>query len=116
MGMKHYSQAQAGELPSLGVDGIRAFLKDVAGSQDERAPISAGFFRMEAGSPLEYAYSYDECKLMLEGEMTVAEKGGATVTLRPGDVMFFAKGTTVVFSSVSSGTAFYVGQRRLGEL
>ena len=116
MGIRHYKQARAEEIPSLGAEGIRAFLRDVAGSENEQAPISAGFFRMEAGNPLEYTYSYDECKLMLEGEMTVVEKGGERVELRPGDVVFFARGTTVTFSSASSGTAFYVGQRRLGEL
>ncbi len=116
MGIRRYRQAQAEEIPSLGMEGIRAFLRDVAESENEQAPISAGFFRIEAGNPLEYTYSYDECKLMLEGEMTIVEKDGERVELRPGDVVFFASGTTVTFSSASSGTAFYVGQRRLGKL
>lgn len=116
MDMQHFPQAQTEELPSMGLGDIRAFLSETVCSGNEQAPITAGFFRMEAGDSLEYTYSYDECKLLLEGELTLAEKGGATVTLRPGDVVFFSSGTTVTFSTASSGTVFYVGQRKLGEL
>lgn len=116
MGMQHFPQEQAKELASMGLEGIRAYLSETVCSDSEQAPITAGFFRMEAGESLEYTYSYDECKLLLEGELTLAERGGATVTLRPGDVVFFSKGTTVTFSTASSGTVFYVGQRKLGEL
>ena len=118
MGMQHLPQEQSGELASMGLEGTRAFLSETACSDNEQAPITSGFFRMEARNPLGYTYSYDECKLLLEGEPTLAEKdkGGATVTLRPGDVVFFSSGTTVMFSTASSGTVFYAGQRKLGEL
>ena len=116
MAMKYLSGAQAKNIKSLGIDGINAFLEDVVSSNNEEAPISAGFFRMEAGNPLEYTYSYDECKIMLEGEMTITEAGGETVSLKPGDVVYFDAGTKVVFSSETSGTAFYVGQRKQGVL
>lgn len=100
----------------MGLDGINAFLRDLQSSNSESAPITCGFFRMESGQPLEYTYKYDEFKLMLEGEITIAEQGGETVTLRAGDVIFFEKDTSVTFSSQSSGTVFYVAQRRTGEL
>jgi len=116
MGMKHFDKAQSKEITSLGIDGINAFLQDTVSSDSENAPISGGFFRMEAGNSLEYTYSYDECKIMLEGEMTITEKGGETVIMKPGDVIYFASGTTVIFSSQTSGTAFYVGQRKFGVL
>lgn len=116
MTMKHFSGARDKEIKSLGIDGINAFLEDTVSSNNPTAPITAGFFRMEAGNPLEYTYSYDECKIMLAGEMTITEEGGDTVTLQPGDVIYFSAGTKVVFSSETSGTAFYVGQRKLGEL
>lgn len=116
MAMKHFPGAQHEKIESMGLEGIQAFLKDVVSSSHATAPITAGFFRMEAGNPLEYTYSYDECKLMLEGEMTIAPEGGEAVTLKPGDMVFFDAGTKAVFSSATSGTVFYVGQRKEGEL
>jgi len=114
--MKYFKEAQTQSINSLGIDGINAYLQDTISSENEQAPITCGFFKMEAGNPLEYTYSYDECKIMLEGEMTITEKDGQTVTMKPGDVIYFDSGTTVTFSSQSSGTAFYVGQRKLGVL
>ena len=116
MAMKYFDKAQSKEISSLNIDGINAFLQDTVASGNEDAPISGGFFRMEAGNPLEYTYSYDECKIMLEGEMTLTEKDGETVAMKPGDVVYFDAGTTIIFSSKSSGTAFYVGQRKFGVL
>ena len=116
MAMKYFSKAQDKDIKSLGIDGINAFLEDVVSSNNATAPITAGFFKIEAGNPLEYTYSYDECKIMLEGEMTITEVDGETVNLEPGDVVYFGAGTKVVFSSKTSGTAFYVGQRKLGVL
>ncbi len=116
MAMKYFANAQAQPISSLNIEGINASLQDTVSSSNEAAPISCGFFKMEAGNPLEYTYSYDECKIMLEGEITIAEKGGETVDLQPGDVIYFDSGTTVTFSSKSSGKAFYVGQRKFGVL
>lgn len=116
MGMKHFDKAQSKDISSLNIEGINVFLQDTVCSNNDAAPITGGFFRMEAGNSLEYTYSYDECKIMLEGEMTITEKDGASVTMKPGDVVYFDSGTIVTFSSQSSGTAFYVGQRKLGVL
>lgn len=116
MAMKHFKNAQKMEISSLNIDGVNAFLQDVDSSNDPNAPISFGFFRMEAGNPLEYTYSYDECKIIVEGEMTVEEVGGQTVDVSPGDVLFFARGTKTIFTSKSSGLGFYCGQRKQGEL
>ena len=116
MSMKHFAQAQSMEIESMGLDGINAFLHDLQSSSDQNAPTTCGFFRMEAGGSLEYTYKYDEFKIMLDGDMTIEPQGGKAVTLRPGDVVFFEKGTTATFSSKSSGLVFYVAQRRTGEL
>lgn len=116
MAMKYFEKAQSQEIASLNIEGINAFLQDTVSSNNEDAPITCGFFRMESGNPLEYTYSYDECKIMLEGEMTLTEEGGQTVKLMPGDVVYFDSGTKITFSSESSGTAFYVGQRKEGVL
>lgn len=116
MAMKHIKNAQKMDVASLNIEGINAFLEDVGSSNDANAPISFGFFRMEAGNPLEYTYSYDECKVIVEGEMTIQEVGGQTVNVSPGDVLFFPKGTKTIFSSKSSGLGFYCGQRKQGVL
>ncbi len=115
MGMKYFEKTQSMDIASLNIDGINAFLEDVVSSNNKDAPITCGMFRMESGSPLDYTYSYDECKMMLEGEMTITENS-VTVTLKPGDVVYFDKGTSVTFASKSSGLAFYVGQRKEGVL
>ncbi len=116
MGMKHYKDAQKMDIASLNIDGVNAYLEDVGSSNDASAPISYGFFKMEAGNPLEYTYSYDECKVIVEGEMTIEEVGGETVHVSAGDVLFFSKGTKTVFSSKTFGLGFYCGQRKQGEL
>ena len=115
MGMKYFEKTQSMDIASLNIDGINVFLQDVVSSNDADAPITCGMFRMEAGKPLDYTYSYDECKIMLEGEMTITESG-VTCTLKPGDVVYFDKDTSVTFESKSSGLAFYVGQRKEGVL
>ena len=116
MPLRHFPQAQQMQIASLGIPDVKASLQDLACSTDAASPITCGLFRMERGKPLEYTYSYDECKILLEGEMTVQESGGESVQARAGDVLFFSKGTKVTFSSGSSGLAFYCGQRKEGEL
>ena len=115
MAMKYFEKTQSMDIASLNIEGINVFLQDVVSSNDANAPITCGMFRMEAGKPLDYTYSYAECKIMLEGEMTISENG-STATMRPGDVVYFDKGTSVTFESNSSGLAFYVGQRKEGVL
>ena len=36
-------------------------------SKDTEKPISAGFYRLEAGKELVYSYTYNEMKIILEG-------------------------------------------------
>jgi len=109
--MKHISGAQSQEIPSLNVDGVNAFLGDIVASNDPNAPISCGLFRMEKGNPLEYTYSYDEAKIILEGEMTISEVGGETIEAKAGDILYFEEGAKITFTSKSSGLGFYCGQR-----
>lgn len=42
-------------------------------------PISCGFFRLEKGTPLVYEYTYDEMKIILEGEVTISDETGQSV-------------------------------------
>lgn len=72
-------------------------------------PISAGFYRLEKGTPLVYEYTYDEMKIILEGEFEISDETGQKVTATPGDVFHFPKGAKITFSTPSYGLAFYVG-------
>jgi uncharacterized cupin superfamily protein len=71
-------------------------------------PMSAGFYRLEKGTPLVYEYTYDEMKIILEGEFEIADETGQKVTAKPGDVFYFPKGAKITFTTPSYGLAFYV--------
>lgn len=71
--------------------------------------MSAGFYRLEKGTPLVYTYTYDEMKIILEGEFEISDETGQKVSARPGDVFFFPKGVTITFKTDSYGLAFFVG-------
>ena len=114
--MTFFKDAKSMDLSSLNIDGVNAYLDDVVSSNDPSAPITCGFFRMEKGNPLEYTYSYDETKIIISGEMDISEENGETVHATAGDVVFFAKGAKITFTSESSGLGFFCGQRKLGEL
>ena len=85
-------------------------------SNDPDSPITCGLFRMEKGTELQYTYTYDEAKIILEGEMTISEKDGATIVAKAGDILYFDKGAEMTFASNSSGLGFYCGQRSADEL
>lgn len=71
-------------------------------------PISAGFYRLEKGTPLVYEYTYDEMKIILEGEFEISDETGQKVTATPGDVFHFPKGAKITFTTPSYGLAFFV--------
>ena len=57
---------------------------------------------------------YNELKVILEGEIVLEDRAtGIKILAKPGDVIKIAKGTTVTFSTPTTGKAFYVGQRAL---
>ena len=113
MRLQHIQGAQALQLPSMNVEGTNAFLRDIAGNNDKKSPLTCGLFRMEKGKSLTYTYDYDEAKIILEGSMTVSD-GHNTVKAQPGDVLYFPKGATINFSADSSGLGFICGNREFG--
>jgi ethanolamine utilization protein EutQ (cupin superfamily) len=114
--MQIFKNAQSMELSSLNVEGVNAFLSDTVSSHDPDAPISCGFFRMEKGNPLEYTYTYDEAKIIVEGEMTISEDGGESFNAVAGDVVYFDEGAKITFTTESYGIGFFCGQRASGEI
>ena len=114
--MKYFENGQATELTSMNLEGVNAFVKDIIFSNDPESPITCGLFRMEKGAPLQYTYTYDEAKIIVEGEMTISEEGGETVTAKAGDMLYFEEGAKITFTSSSTGLGFYCGQRTAEEL
>lgn len=111
--MQYIAKAQKSELPSMNVEGTKAFLKDLVGNSNKNMPFACGLFRMEKGKPLTYTYEYDEAKIVLEGTITVSD-GSSTIKAKAGDVLYFPKGATIKFSSDSKGLGFICGNRELG--
>lgn len=98
-------------LPSMNVEGCQAFIGDVHANPDG-AELCSGFFELIASDPLVYEYTYDEMKIVLEGEFTLTDKDtGQVVHAKPMDVLFFPKGSTIVFETPERALGFYTGHR-----
>jgi uncharacterized cupin superfamily protein len=99
------------KIDDLKLPNIVAFMTDLMTSEDKARPITCGLFKQGAGEPCPYTYEAEEYKILLDGELTVANDKGEVYDLKPGDGLFFGKGEKVQFSSKSFGLAFYVAQR-----
>jgi ethanolamine utilization protein EutQ len=98
-------------LPSMNVPGSEAFIGDAL-ENPGGAEICSGFFELFHSEPLVYEYTYDEMKLVLEGEFILTDQAtGEIVHAKPMDVLFFAKGTTVIFETPDRALGFYTGHR-----
>ncbi|KAI9889938.1 MAG: hypothetical protein M1814_004661 [Vezdaea aestivalis] len=109
----HHSQAQTTFSPPL-IANENAYLGDIVSSEslDSEKPISAGFYRLEKGTPLVYTYTYHEMKIIVDGEFDIEDSTGQKVHAVRGDVFWFPKGSVVTFTTESFGLGFYVGQRK----
>lgn len=110
--MEYFKNASRMKIKSMGVQGTNAYLQDIVASSDPKAPIACGLFKIEKGNSLTYTYGYDEAKIIIKGEMTIND-GSTKVKATPGDVLFFPKGSTITFSTESSGLGFICGQREI---
>lgn len=90
---------------------VRCFLSEKV---DPEKPISCGFYRLEAGTPLVYKYTYHEMKVIVEGEFDISDETGQEVHAVPGDVFNFPKGSVITFKTKTYGLGFFVGQRAEG--
>jgi ethanolamine utilization protein EutQ (cupin superfamily) len=110
--MQYFEKAQSTFQPPL-VANENAFLGDVGSTQSTSpgTPISGGFYRLEKGTPLDYTYTYDEMKIVLEGHFYIKDETGREVKAEKGDVFLFAKGSRIIFRTDEYGLAFFVGQR-----
>jgi ethanolamine utilization protein EutQ (cupin superfamily) len=78
---KHFSKAQSEFKPPL-IANENAYLGDIVSSTDTEKPVSAGFYRLEKGTPLVYTYTYHETKIILEGEFDISDETGQSVHVR----------------------------------
>lgn len=76
------------------------------------APISAGFYRLDPGPELVYTYTYDEMKIIVDGDFEISDETGKSVKAVKGDVFFFPKGVKITFRTEKGGLAWYCGQRK----
>ncbi len=53
---------------------------------DAEKPVSCGFYRLEAGTPLVYTYTYHEMKIIVGGEFDISDETGQSVHAVAGDV------------------------------
>ena len=85
----HHAGAQTSFKPPL-IANENAFLGDIATSEslDPTAPISAGFYRLEKGTPLVYDYTYHEMKIIVDGEFDISDETGQKVHAVKGDVFY----------------------------
>ncbi|KAL2062028.1 hypothetical protein VTL71DRAFT_6294 [Oculimacula yallundae] len=109
----HLPGAQTSYKPPL-IANENAFLGDVATSTDATSPISAGFYRLEKGTPLVYEYTYHEMKIIVDGEFDITDETGQKVHAVKGDVFYFPKGSKITFTTETFGLGFFVGQRKVG--
>lgn len=117
MPLTYKPAAQSIKPPQIASPGNNSFLGDTITSEGpEDKQMSCGFYRQEAGEPLVYTYTYDEMKIVLEveGEFKITDETGTTVYPKPGDVLFFPKGTTITFESTGYALNFFTGLRPAG--
>jgi ethanolamine utilization protein EutQ (cupin superfamily) len=115
MSMAYRAAELTKDLPSMNVEDSRAWLGDVFSSDDANKTITCGFFRLERSKALDYFYTYDEMKFVVDGEFIVTDETGAQQHATKGDVLYFRKGSKIRFETPTHGVGFFCGQRREGE-
>lgn len=114
MQYKPVAEAKGVKPPVLESPGNNSFLGDVLVADAPKGEqMASGFYRQEKGEPLVYHYTYDEMKIIVEvvGEFFISDETGKKVSVSPGDVLYFKKGTTITFESTDHALAYYVGLR-----
>ena len=98
-------------LPSMNEPGVVAAIGDSL-HNPEGTVMCAGFFELKKSEPLVYTYTYDEMKLVVQGEFILTDQDTGEVThAKERDVLFFPKGTTVKFETPDYALGFFAGDR-----
>jgi len=106
------------QMPSMSANeserNSNTWLDDFANSAVPGKEMTAGLFRMNAGQPLTYIYTYEEVKLILDGEFLLTDGTGQKVVAKAGDLMHFPKGSRIIFDTLSTALGYFCGQRAAG--
>lgn len=98
--------------PSMNDEGgSNSYLLDVAASSVPGKEMAAGLYRIDAGPPLHYTYTYEEFKYVVEGEYHLEDGTGQKLVAKRGDLLYFPLGVNVTFSTPHSALGYFVGQR-----
>ncbi|MDJ0358358.1 cupin domain-containing protein [Paenarthrobacter sp. PH39-S1] len=98
-------------LPQMDLPGCDAAIGDSLSNPDGSV-MSAGFFELKASDPLVYTYTYDEMKVVVQGEFILTDQRTGGVThAKERDVLFFPKGTTVKSETPDYALEFFTGHR-----
>lgn len=101
------------DLPSMNEPGTIAAIGDSL-HNPEGSVMCAGFFELKASEPLIYTYTYDEMKVVVQGEFILTDQStGETTHAKERDVLFFPKGTTVKFETKDYALGFFAGDRTI---
>lgn len=99
-------------LPSMDIPETLGFIKDTY-VNPEGSEMCSGFFELlHTDEPLLYEYTYDEMKVVLEGEFLLENREtGQQLVAKAKDAIFFPKGSKIYFSTPDRALAFYCGHR-----
>ncbi|MFI6358617.1 hypothetical protein ACIBJF_39795 [Streptomyces sp. NPDC050743] len=100
------------QMPQADYPGTDGYIADTY-VNPEGSVMCSGFFQLShTDEPLLYEYSYDEMKVVLEGEFLLENPDtGQKVVAKAKDAIFFPKGSRILFSTPDCALAFYVGHR-----
>lgn len=99
------------DLPSMEEPGCKAFIRDTFANPGG-SELCSGFFELLASEPLDYTYTYDEMKVVVEGEFTLTNLDtGQIVHAKAKDALFFPKGSRIRFETPNRALGFYTGHR-----
>lgn len=100
-------------LPQMPVEeypGTEGYIDDVYADPSDSS-LWAGYFRLNhTDAALDYLYTYNEMKVVLEGTFTLYNpETGQTAQAGPKDAIFFPKGSRIIFSTEDEyALAYYV--------
>merc|ERR1719487_1312739 len=113
--MMHYPGVRTLSLPKMEATvserDSQSFLGDIACSPVPGKEMVCGLYRENAGKPLEYYYDYEEMKFIVEGEFHLTDGTGQKVVAKAGDLMYFPRGSSIVFDTPNTALGCFCGQR-----
>jgi ethanolamine utilization protein EutQ len=100
------------QLPAMNIGDTMGFIKDTYANPEGSAMCSGFFELFHTSEAMLYEYTYDEMKVVLEGELLLENREtGQTLTAKAKDAIFFPKGSKIYFSTPDRALAFYCGHR-----